>query len=192
MTPRDAVDRPLVTATVALMIRLLLGSAVAYMYANAGLYVPVAAMSDPAIAALPCTTIKSWSDLASAFDAVAAERNAQYENAEDEAYDEVGHPPSRPPQPPVVLLCPFDIIHDGTNYDGYDITTPDLTVVCWKNALGSGGDDACTITGTARHFNIATNNVNLSGIRFRGSRNGAVVVNGGVEGATFVGSEFLE
>lgn len=219
MTPQDAVDRPVVTATAALTL-LLLGSVVAYANdeietvptrtrsngtadelgsssdtSSAGLHVPMAAMSAPTTATLPCHTVTSWSDLAAAIDATAvaaAEQIARYENAQDEN-DQVDHPPSlRPPQPPVLLLCPFDILHDGADDDGYDITTPDLTVVCWRGALGSSNDDACTISGTARHFNIAADNVNLAGIRIKGSRNGAVVVNDGVQGATFVGSEFLE
>jgi hypothetical protein len=218
MTPQDAVDRPVVTATVALTL-LLLGSVVAYANdeieavptrtrsngtadelggsssAGAGLHVPMAVMSAPTTATLLCHTVTSWSDLTAAIDATAvaaAEQIARYENAQDEN-DQVDHPPPlRPPQPPVLLLCPFDIVHDGADDDGHDITTPDLTVVCWKSALGGGDDDACTITGTARHFNIAAANVNLAGISIKGSRSGAVVVNDGVQGATFVGSEFLE
>ena len=216
MTPQDAVDRPVVTATVALML-LLLGSVVAYANdeieavptrthangtddnlkgsASAGLHVPVAAMSAPTIAALPCHTVTTWSDLTAAIDATAvaaAEQRARYENALD-VNDGIDRPLSlRPPQTPVLLLCPFDITHDGADDDGYYITTSDLTVVCWKSALGDSDDEACTIAGTARHFNIAADNVNIAGISFKGSRNGAVVVNDGVQGATFVGSEFVE
>ena len=147
------------------------------------------------VVAQDCTTITDWQSLRTAIDATAvaaAEQIARYENAQDEN-DQIDHPPSlRLPQPQVLLLCPFDIVHDGADGDGYDITTPDLTVACWKGALGGSNDDACTITGTARHFNIAADNVNLAGISIKGSRNGAVVVNDGVQGTTFVGSEFVE
>ena len=218
MTPQDAVDRPVVTATVALTL-LLLGSVVAYANdeieavptrtrtngtadelggsssTGAGLHVPVAAMSAPTTATLPCHAVTSWSDLAAAIDATAveaAEQIARYENAQDEN-NHMDHPPSlRPPQPPVLLLCPFDIVHDGADDDGYDITTPDLTMVCWKGALGGSDDDACTISGTARHFNIAADNVNLAGISIKGSRNGAIIVSDRVQGTTFVGNEFVE
>lgn len=204
MTPQDAIDRPVVTVTVALTLLLLGSVVVAYgtadelgssSSAGAGLNVPVAAMSAPTAATLPCTTITDWQSLRTAIDATAvaaAEQIARYENAQDEN-DHMDHPPSlRLPQPQVLLLCPFDIVHDGTDGDGYEVTTPDLTVACWKGALGGSNDDACTITGTARHFNIAADNVNLAGISIKGSRNGAVVVNDGVQGTTFVGSEFVE
>ena len=204
MTPQDAIDRPVVTVTVALTLLLLGSVVVAYgtadelgssSSAGAGLNVPVAAMSAPTAATLPCTTITDWQSLRTAIDATAvaaAEQIARYENAQDEN-DHMDHPPSlRLPQPQVLLLCPFDIVHDGADDDGYDITTSDLTVVCWKSALGDSDDEACTIAGTARHFNIAADNVNIAGISFKGSRNGAVVVNDGVQGATFVGSEFVE
>ena len=218
MTPQDAVDRPVVTATVALIL-LLLGSVVVYAdddsarinrkstaddIHDAALHVPVAAASVPTFTALPCRTITSWSDLTSAMDETAVAHSARalhVEDANGEKDEMDRHLSPSPSQPPVLFLCPFDIVHDGTDNDGYDIITPNLTVVCWKNANGGSDDDddddddedeECTITGTARHFNIAADNVNLAGIRIKGSRNGAVAVKDGVQGTTFVGGEFLE
>ena len=211
MTPQDAVDRPVVTATVALIL-LLLGSVVVdanddsahinrkstaddleFLHA-AALHVPVAAALVPTFTALSCHTITSWSDLTSAMDETAVAHSAQHVEEANGQNDETDrHPSPSPPQPPVLFLCPFDIVHDGTDSDGYDIITPNLTVVCWKNANGGGGDDdECTITGTARHFNIAADNVNLAGIGIKGSRNGAVAVKDGIQGTTFVGGQFLE
>ena len=218
MTPQDAVDRPVVTATVALIL-LLLGSVVVYAdddsarinrkstaddIHDAALHVPVAAASVPTFTALSCRTITSWSDLTSAMDETAVAHSARALHVQDAngEIDEMDrHPSPSPSQPPVLFLCPFDIVHDGTDNDGYDIITPNLTVVCWKNANGGSDDDddddddedeECTITGTARHFNIAADNVNLAGIRIKGSRNGAVAVKDGVQGTTFVRGEFLE
>ncbi len=89
---------------------------------------------------------------------------------------------------PILVLCPFEVIHDGNEDSGYDITTPNLSIYC---AVSNSIDNSkCEIRGNARHFNVLANRVTLKGIDFNGSQYGAVSVSKNAKWTSFIKCRF--
>ena len=127
-----------------------------------------------------CTTVTEWSDLIDAFEALDEDQQT-------------------------LLLCPFDIEHNGNEQDAFDLYTEGLTVVCDEGSdhatddmttpVDNSGSRAmestrCTIRGNARHLHIMADTINLVGITFVGSQYGAVAVGNNVSGTTFYNCNF--
>ena len=93
----------------------------------------------------------------------------------------------------VVLLCPFDITHDGGDSSfplpiGQEGTGQEGTkLICAKSNVG----DKCIIQGDAKHFDIRANGVTVLGFDFVGSKSGAVFI-GGAVGTSFIDCSFTE
>ena len=89
---------------------------------------------------------------------------------------------------PILVLCPFVVIHEGNEDSGFDMTTPNLSIYC---AVSSSEDNSkCEIRGSARHFNILADRVTLKGITFYGSQYGAVSVTKNTKWTSFIECRF--